>query len=132
MRKLAVHLPRHVVAAVVGLCALNIIGPWPTYAGQGPPTLPIAATVKVGRFPTALAVDERLGRVFVVNMLSQTMSELDAVRGVVVRTIPLAPQQESIAIDSQNHHAFLTSIGGGERRTAGRWGRWCGVSYHDR
>lgn len=112
VQKRVVHLPRSVVAAFVSIFSLTVVGASSTYAGSTPPNLPIVTTVRVGRFPTALAVDEQLGRVFVVNTMSRTMSELDAVQGTVLRTIPLVPQQDLIAVDSRNHHVFISSYDG--------------------
>jgi len=112
VRKRVVHQLRRTVAALVCFFAPIVSCVCPTYAGNIPPALPALNTVRVGHFPIALVVDERLARVFVVNDVDGTISVLDAVHGTVLRTIPLVPHQDLIAIDAQDHHIFASSYDG--------------------
>jgi len=78
--------------------------------------------VRVGVAPGAVAVDGRSGRVFVatagpVDRLGNvsepgTVSVLDARSGVVLRTVTVGLNPDSIAVDERSGRAFVVSVGG--------------------
>ena len=53
-------------------------------------------TIAVGLHPTALALDEALGKLYVANGNSDTVSVIDTVRVAVVRTISLQPFSQAV------------------------------------
>jgi len=76
VRKHVVYQLRRTVAVLVCVFASIVSCVCPTYAGNIPPALPVLNTVRVGHFPIALVVDERLARVFVVNDVTTLMERL--------------------------------------------------------
>ncbi len=87
--------------------------------------------VEVGVAPGAVAVDGRSGRVFVANAgpvdrlgnASEpgTVNVLDAWSGVVLRTVTVGLNPDSIAVDERAGRAFVVSVGG-TLRVADAWG----------
>ncbi len=72
-------------------------------------------TVKVGRMPRAVAVDEQTRRVFVVNYQDGTVSMLDALLGHVLRTIAVGPQPRLVAVDLSSNRTFIVKADGALR-----------------
>jgi len=78
--------------------------------------------VRVGVAPGAVAVDGRSERVFVANAgpvdglgnatEPGTVSVLDARSGVVLRTVMVGLNPDSIAVDERSGRAFVVSVGG--------------------
>ena len=66
-------------------------------------------TVSVGLDPCALAVDERAGRVLVVNHLSGSVSVLDARSGRRLATVPVGPLPRAVAVDERRARALIVS-----------------------
>jgi DNA-binding beta-propeller fold protein YncE len=95
----------------------------PVPRGARPPSAALVATIHVGPSPTVLGVDERNGRVFVLNQGRQsgpyltgpgTMSMLDAATGAISWTTTLGFDPYGLAVDGRNGRAFIVSAG---RRT---------------
>jgi YVTN family beta-propeller protein len=55
-----------------------------------------AGTIAVGLHPTALALDEARGRLYVANGNSDSVTAIDTQRGVAVRTIPIQPFSQAV------------------------------------
>jgi len=72
----------------------------------------IVRTVAVGRMPGALAIDERTGRVFVVNRQSNSVSVLDARTGSVLRTTLVGRASLAVTVDDRISRAFILSSTG--------------------
>lgn len=66
-------------------------------------------TVSVGLDPTALAVDERAGRVLVVNHQSGSVSVLDARSGRRIATVPVGLLPRAVAVDERRGCALIVS-----------------------
>jgi len=71
-------------------------------------------TVPVGKAAMALAVDERVGRVYVVNSYMSsggqgTMTVLDAASGTIIATTPAGNVPYAVAVDEQSGHVFVLS-----------------------
>jgi DNA-binding beta-propeller fold protein YncE len=79
----------------------------------------ILRTIPLGLTPTALAVDERTGSVFVLTwmpvfhgsgMLSPAVvSVLDARTGAVLRTVPVGLSAAALAVDERTGQAFVSN-----------------------
>jgi DNA-binding beta-propeller fold protein YncE len=65
-------------------------------------------TVTVGRTPDFALVDERTGRVFVLNYGSGTVSVLNADSGTVVRTTRVALGPNAAGVDEQTGRVFVS------------------------
>ncbi len=70
---------------------------------------PVVETTVVGLGPGTTAVDERTGRVFVVNTQDRTVSLLDSRSGRLVRTITVGFYPELVAVDAPSGHAFVAT-----------------------
>jgi len=71
-------------------------------------------TVTVGHEPMAVAVDERTGRAFIANKLSDSVSVLDAATGTTLRTVTVGPggsggyaAPSAVAVDERTGHVFV-------------------------
>src|SRR5207248_11777698 len=80
----------------------------------------VLRTLGVGDAPVALAIDERSGRVFVVNegpehdgfpIGPSSISVLDAGTGTVLRTITVGYRARALAIDERQGHVFVANSG---------------------
>src|SRR5919201_1124740 len=71
----------------------------------------IQRTVRVGLSPLAIAVDERVGRAFVVSYGSDTrtgrLSVLDTRTGTVVRTVTVGLLPQGVAVDERTGRVFV-------------------------
>jgi YVTN family beta-propeller protein len=67
-------------------------------------------TVTVGRAPDFALVDERTGRVFVLNYGSGTVSVLDTDSGTVLRTTRVALGPNAAGVDEQTGRVFVSSL----------------------
>jgi len=61
--------------------------------------------------PTAAAVDERTGRVFVAMGTANSVGVLDARSGAVLRSIPVGPSPMALAVDARLGHVFVVNYG---------------------
>jgi len=82
----------------------------------------VVQSTPVGRGLDTLAIDERTGRVFGVNVLSDDVSVLDARSGVLLATTLVSPHPLAIAVDERTDHVFVTS----NAIPAGGPGGWTG------
>jgi len=69
--------------------------------------------VPVGKFAKAVAVDERLRRVFVANVNDNTVSVVDEGAARVVRTVPLNAGPLDVAVDKRLGRVFVPDVAGG-------------------
>ncbi len=69
-------------------------------------------TVAVGLGPTAIAVDGRTGRAFVLNGQSDSVSVVDTSSGTVRRTVRVGRNPLAAAVDEVTGRVFVTSPGG--------------------
>ena len=74
--------------------------------------------VTIGGQPTALAVDERRGRVYVVNAGEGTLCLLDARSGTLLHTVPVDPTPnpdyvlpDTLAVDAARDRVYLSTWG---------------------
>ncbi|HKC73105.1 MAG TPA: hypothetical protein VKF37_02760 [Chloroflexota bacterium] len=84
-------------------------------------TLAVVRTVTVGAFPTALLLDARRNRIFVVNGMSpnpsrnaatglwNTVSVLDTRTGVRLRTLPLRDWTDEVIVDPRTGHLWTAT-----------------------
>lgn len=70
----------------------------------------VLQTVTVGRAPDFALVDERTGRVFVLNFGSGTVSVLDTDRGTLLRTTRVALGPNAAGVDEQTGRVFVSSL----------------------
>jgi YVTN family beta-propeller protein len=91
----------------------------------------VLRTVAVGMYPTAMAVDERRGRVVVVGIGSVSpggatspgwVRVLDARNGAILSSAAVGWGPVAVAVDERTGHAFVTN-GGGALRVPDFWGR---------
>jgi YVTN family beta-propeller protein len=68
-------------------------------------------TVVPGALPSALAVDERSGHVFVTNSGDDTVSVLDARSGVMLRRVGLDGVPQALAVDAPAQRVFVGTNG---------------------
>jgi YVTN family beta-propeller protein len=68
-------------------------------------------TVAVGALPTAVAVDERIGAVFVANAGSHSVSVLKASTGTVRRTIEVGTAPVAVAVEAGGGRVFVANKG---------------------
>jgi DNA-binding beta-propeller fold protein YncE len=69
----------------------------------------LLGAVDVGSGASALAVDERAGRVLVANWLNGTLTVLSAT-GRLLRTVRIGGYPAALAVDARSGHAVLTSV----------------------
>jgi hypothetical protein len=83
----------------------------------------VKARIPVGRCPDALAFDPLTARLFVSNHEDNTVSVLDAVRGVLLRTQRVHLHPHAFAVDELHHKVFVIARfplrGGGDPVVAG-------------
>ena len=113
MGRLATGRQRRVTAGigcvVVVTAALGIwIG---RGGGTGGRTVGVLATVAVGSGASNVAVDARTGRAFVVDPVDGILSVLDARRGLLVATVPVAATPQLVVADDRRGHVFVTAPG---------------------
>lgn len=82
-----------VITAAVAALLLGLVGP----ASARPAALPASTTIHIGEQPTAIAIDGKLGLVWVAD--GGHVTEISAVTRKVVRTIPLAAHLSGITVD---------------------------------
>ncbi len=66
-------------------------------------------TASLGAGSLGVAVDPRTHRVFVTNLLDDTVSVLDTASGRVVRTTPVGAHPMNVAVDARSGRAFVTN-----------------------
>lgn len=97
----AVAMARVALAMLVALASLAAI--------QRLQRSPLVQTVAVGTAPTALAVDERSGRIFVANVFDARVSVLDAMPGDLVTTARVAPSPTALAVAPTSGLVFVVT-----------------------
>jgi DNA-binding beta-propeller fold protein YncE len=70
----------------------------------------LLGTVSLGSGATALAVDERTGRVFVTSFSRDTVSVLDAGSGHLLSTVDLGGAPEALAVNASLQHVFISTL----------------------
>lgn len=83
--------------------------------------------VRVGPYPTGLAVDERSSRVFVLNQEPRTtglgrVSTLDSRTGRVLGTVTVGRGARTLAVDESANRAFVLNAGLVDPRSVTRYG----------
>src|SRR5438067_4004534 len=74
------------------------------------PTPPVVRTVAVGLGPSAVAVAEDSGRVFVANYNDGSVSVLDARSGDFLRTVPVGTAPDALAVDERTGRVFVANL----------------------
>ncbi len=67
------------------------------------------AGIRVGAFPTGVAVDPAAHRAYVANSGGDSVSVLDTRRNVVVATIPVGSKPLAVAVNSATHRVYVTN-----------------------
>ncbi len=83
-------------------------------AATPPPDRAVVRAVAVGSYPSAMAVDTRTRRVFVVDGFSNSSDQvgvLDADSGALLRTVTVGAGPQSIAVDARRRRAFVVGEG---------------------
>jgi serine/threonine protein kinase, bacterial len=107
---------RTTIAAVVGLVGLvaavvlvaNRTGKTDAAAGRDP-TLAVATTVRVGDYPTTVAVTPDGKRAYVTNQNSGSVSVVDTESNVVVASIQVGSVPWGVAITPDGRRAYVTN-----------------------
>jgi YVTN family beta-propeller protein len=73
----------------------------------------IVRVIPVGLAPTRVAIDERLGRVFVTNQNDNTVRMVDERAGVVLRTIAVGMTPSTVAVDAATGPVFVVNAADG-------------------
>jgi len=68
-------------------------------------------TLRVGRLPVSVVVDEQTHRVFVANAGDDTVSVVDSRTGALVGTIQVGAHPWSLADDAPDHRVIVTTLG---------------------
>jgi YVTN family beta-propeller protein len=84
------------VALLAGLMALRRVS-----------AASMVRTIAVGGNPLAVAVDERIGRAFVLNNAGDSVSVLDTATGVLLRTVAVGRDPLALAVDERTGHVFV-------------------------
>lgn len=71
--------------------------------------LSVGAGIGMSLLPAAIAVDARIGRVFVTNPASDTVNVLDTHSGALLRTLALGPAPTALAVDAPAGHVFVAT-----------------------
>jgi|HubBroStandDraft_1064217.scaffolds.fasta_scaffold02180_6 YVTN family beta-propeller protein len=69
------------------------------------------ATIGVGQLPTSVAIDPLSGTVWVVNSLSNTVSEISAASRAVIATIDVGMSPVDVAVDQKTGTVWVTCLG---------------------
>lgn len=97
--------PRLLGLLVLLACIVAMFGPWHE------PARFATHTVVVGMQPSAVAVDPRTGRAFVVSYGDSTLSIVDAPTADLIRTLPLGGPPGPLIVDEQTGRAFVVTDG---------------------
>ena len=113
---------RLTLGAVVGVCLLF----WLIAARATAPG-PTLATVAVGMYPSAIAVDSGAGHALVLNAYDTTVSVIDEVTGRLVAATSVGSNggahPQDLALDTRLGHAFVTTDDGEVSMLDSRSGR---------
>ena len=72
-------------------------------------TCTVLRTVKVGKDPSALGVDQGAGRVYVANKGSRSIGVLDAKTGAVRRVVPVGKGPVALAMDGGGRRVVVVN-----------------------
>lgn len=67
----------------------------------------VGASVTVGRFPGAVAVDTSANVIYTANSTDETVSIINGATNTVIATVPVGHEPSSIAVDSATHTAYV-------------------------
>jgi YVTN family beta-propeller protein len=97
---------RHTVVGLVLLVTLGMLaGVLERSASAGS----MVRTIAVGRNPLAVAVDERIGRAFVLNNGDHSVSMLDTATGALLKVVPTGRDPLALAVDERTGHVFVAN-----------------------
>jgi YVTN family beta-propeller protein len=97
---------RHTVVGSVLLVTLGVL------AGvmvHGASAGSMVRTIAVGRNPLAVAVDERIGRAFILNNAGNSVSMLDTATGTLLGTMAVGRDPLALAVDERTGHVFVAN-----------------------
>src|SRR5205085_238069 len=97
---------RHAVVGSVLLVTLGVLaGAMVRSASAGS----MVRTIAVGRNPLAVALDERIGRAFVLNNAGNSVSMLDTATGTLLSTLATGRDPLALAVDERTGHVFVAN-----------------------
>jgi hypothetical protein len=97
---------------VAGLLLVALVGALAVALRPHPSPWVIARTA-VGRTPSAMAVDERSGHLFVTNSADNTVSMLDARTGRRLRTSAVGDDPDQLRVNPRTERLFVLNAGAG-------------------
>ena len=113
---------RRASGAVMGACLLLWL-----FASRAAGPGPRLATVAVGMYPSAIAIDSGAGRAMVLNSYDTTVSVIDEIAARVVATTSVGSNggahPQDLALDTHLGHAFVTTDDGEVSMLDSRSGR---------
>src|ERR671936_46525 len=95
---------RHIVVGLVLLVTLGVLAGMLVHSANAGS---MVRTIAVGRNPLAVAVDERIGRAFVLNNAGNSVSMLDTATGTLLRTVAVGRDPLALAVDERTGHVFV-------------------------
>jgi YVTN family beta-propeller protein len=66
-------------------------------------------TIKVGMQPVAIAINQKTGRVYVVNAGDRSVSVIDTESGNVIASVPTAARPYAIAVDESDNRIYVSN-----------------------
>ncbi|HKC73736.1 MAG TPA: YncE family protein [Chloroflexota bacterium] len=94
---------------VVGLVLLVTVGVLAGVVVRGASAGSRVRTIAVGRNPLAVALDERIGRAFVLNNAGNSVSMLDTATGTLLSTLATGRDPLALAVDERTGHVFVAN-----------------------
>jgi DNA-binding beta-propeller fold protein YncE len=95
---------RHIVVGSVLLVTLGVLAGMLVHSANADS---MVRTIAVGRNPLAVAVDERIGRAFVLNNAGNSVSMLETATGTLLRTVAVGRDPLALAVDERTGHVFV-------------------------
>jgi len=83
----------------------------------------VIRTVVVGRAPSAMAVDTRAGRLYVVSTIDRRVDVLDTSTGTIVHRTAIGGVPQAVAVEGRSGHIFVGTAG-----FMDKWGRFTSPS----
>src|SRR5918912_4484506 len=97
---------RHIVVGLVLLATLGVLAGMLVHSANAGS---MVRTIAVGRNPLAVAVDERIGRAFVLNNAGNSVSMLDTATGTLLRTVAVGRDPLALAVDERTGHVLVAN-----------------------
>src|SRR5436305_12956117 len=94
---------------VVGLVLMVTVGVLAGVVVRGASAGARVRTIAVGRNPLAVALDERIGRAFVLNNAGNSVSMLDTATGTLLSTLATGRDPLALAVDARTGHVFVAN-----------------------